>query len=257
MKKILKNILRFLNIIVIKPNDSELIEKLKETFTHNERSFVYSGIKRLVDCLYCHASPGVIETISIELSDILRAKKTSGNKILNMGGGTGQVSSIYKSLGFDVYNLDIDLPTSDSKNIKFDLNQTIPIPFPNKTFDVVICQEIIEHVENPWKMVREAKKLLKDDGILIITTPNIVSLQSRLMFFFRGYFKWFTPDCFDYHINPIPYWEINLIANRCGLNRLLTKGSGDYYMCRDNNKQEKLLRDNESLIFFFKRDDNN
>lgn len=253
MKKVLKKILRYLNIIVIRPKDSEIIVGLKKTFSHNERSFIYSGIKRLVDCLYCHAAPGVIETIIIELKDKLNSKKLSGNKLLNLGGGTGQVSSIYSSVGFDVYNLDIEINNLDNKNIKFDLNDPKLIPFPDKTFDVIICQEIIEHIENPWKMIREAKRLLKEDGIIVITTPNTLSIQSRIMFLFTGYFKWFTPDCLAYHINPIPYWEIQLITDKTDLEIFTIKGSGDYYFGKKNNNRKKLIRNNESLIFFIKK----
>lgn len=253
MKEIIKKILRFLNLVIIKPKNPEIIEKLKQTFIHNERSFVYCGFKYLIDCLYCHASPGVMETIIIGLAKLRENNEIKGNKILNMGGGTGQVSSVYEALGFDVYNLDIEITSNNNKNIKFDLNQNIPIPFPEKTFDVVLCQEIIEHVENPWKIFRDTKNILKDGGIMIVTTPNILSLQSKFMFLFTGFFKWFTPSCFDYHINPIPFWEVTLIANKCGFETTLIRGSGDYFFNRGNKNHKKILRNNESLIFFFKK----
>ncbi len=250
MREIFKNILRSLNLIIIKPKDSEKIREFKKKFIHNERSFVHGFIKYLVDSLYCHASPGVIETIILELENLKKDNKISGSKLLNIGGGTGQVSSIYESVGFDVFNLDIDIISSDKKNIKFDLNQNIPIPFEEKTFDVIVCQEIIEHVENPWKIFKEAKRLLKNDGVFIISTPNILSLQSKIVFIFTGYFKWFTPECFNYHINPIPEWEIRLIASKNNYDIFLTKGSGDYFFDKDNKNHKKIIRNNESLIFF-------
>ena len=256
MEKIIKNILRSLNIIIIRPNDSEEIKELKKTFVHNERSFVYGIIKYLIDSLYCHASPGVIETIILELKDIKKNKKISGNKLLNMGGGTGQVSSIFENIGYDVYNLDIGITSPDKKNINFNLNENTPLPFEKKSFDVIVCQEIIEHVENPWKIFRNAKELLKDDGILIVSTPNILSFESRMIFLSSGYFKWFTPESFDYHINPIPEWEIKLIADRNNYNIYMTKGSGDYFFDRNNKNYKKMIRNNESLIFFLNNSNN-
>ena len=92
---------------------------------------------------------------------------------------------------------------------------------------------------------------------MIITTPNVLSLQSKIMFLFTGYFKWFTPNCFSYHINPIPSWEMNLIANKCGFKTIFIKGSGDYFLNRNNKSPRKILRNNENLIFFFKKNDNN
>src|SRR5271157_4619416 len=116
MKKIAKKIVRLFSSIVIKQNDPELIKKIKTKFTHNERSFVYGGIKYLVDSLYCHASPGVLATVALELENLKKNKKISGNKLLNVGGG--QVSAIYESIGYDVYNLDIGIKP-DIKNILF------------------------------------------------------------------------------------------------------------------------------------------
>jgi 2-polyprenyl-3-methyl-5-hydroxy-6-metoxy-1,4-benzoquinol methylase len=253
MKNLIKSIFRSLNFILIKSKDPKEIKELKKTFIHNDRSFVYGLRKFLVDSLYCHASPGVIETIILELENIKNNRVLKENKLLNIGGGTGQVSEIYKNTGFEVYNLDIDIKLVDEKNIAFDLNQNTPIPFEKASFDVVVCEEIIEHIENPWKMFREAKRLMKDDGILIITTPNILSLQSKIRFFLTGYFKWFTPECFDYHINPIPMWEIDLIARKNDFNIYHTKGSGDYFFNKENKKIKSIIRNNESLIFFLKK----
>lgn len=70
------------------------------------------------------------------------------------------------------------------------------------------------------------------------------------MFLFTGYFKWFTPECFNYHVNPIPAWEIKLLADKNNYNVYLTKGSGDYYFNRNNNNINNIVRNNESLIFF-------
>ena len=51
------------------------------------------------------------------------------------------------------------------------------LPFPNNTFDTVIMGEIIEHLENPIFVLKEVKRVLKDDGVLVGTTPNICNLQ--------------------------------------------------------------------------------
>lgn len=244
--------LRSIGLIVFKPNDPQKIRDIKKNFQHNERSFVYGGIKHLTDCLYCHASPGVLETVVLKL---IQEKQNSpaDNKILNIGGGTGQVSAIYKNIGFEVYNLDIEIALQDERNIKFDLNQGSNLPFPNEYFDIIVCQEIIEHIENPWKLLRDASRVLKKDGLIIVSTPNILSLQSRLIFLFNGHFKWFTPDCFGYHINPLPIWEIKLIAQKIGLKFEQLEGNGDYYFNKNNQKYEKMLRNNDALIITFKK----
>jgi SAM-dependent methyltransferase len=43
----------------------------------------------------------------------------------------------------------------------------------NEKFDVVVCGELIEHLTNPGLMLEGVKRFMKDDGILIVTTPNV------------------------------------------------------------------------------------
>jgi len=54
------------------------------------------------------------------------------------------------------------------------------------TFDVVVCGELIEHLSNPGQMLDGIKRLLKPDGILIITTPNTLSLKNILHVLIRA-----------------------------------------------------------------------
>jgi len=252
--KVTKSVLRFLGLVIIKPNDTDLIKKLKEKFEHKERGFHYGLMKYAIDSLDCHASPGVIETNLEFLSDQKKINPDK-NKLLNLGGGTGQVADIYREVGFDVYNIDIDIADDkiNQKNMRFDLNTAEPLPFENNFFDVVVGQEIIEHIENPWKFFRDAKQLLKDGGYFIVSTPNVSSLLSRVMFLTIGYLKWFTPACFPYHINPIALWELNLIAQKMNFKLISVKGSGDFFFNKNNNNQKKIIRKNEGLIVVFQK----
>ncbi len=256
MKEKIKNIMRFMHLIIITPKDPKEILDLKKEFIHNERSFIYGGIKYLVDCLDFEASPGIAETILLELTSFKKNRQVNENKLLNMGGGSGQAALLYEKIGYDVYSLDLRSSPTDTRNMYFDLNKDMPIPFEKKSFDVVVCQEVIEHVENPWKIFRNAKELLKDDGLFIVSTPNVLSFQSKIMFFFTGYFKWFTKRDLAYHINPIPEWEMRLVADKNNFNIYSTKGNGDYFLNKNNMNYSKLIRNNEILIFFIKNKGN-
>ncbi len=108
--------------------------------------------------------------------------------------------------------------------LKLDLNQ--PWDLESESFDYVVSIEAVEHLENPWHLVREANRVLKTQGTLILTTPNILSIRSRLSYLLRGYPIYFTymvqqdsrskeERPID-HINPIGFLELRHILARCG-----------------------------------------
>lgn len=249
--KLVKKISQFLSRIIFKSSKNILINSIYQKFKLQERSLVYGGFKLFVNSLICEASPGVLETIIVELDQNLKSK-IGKNKLLNLGGGIGQIKDIYQSIGFDVYNLDIDTLFENERNIRFDLNNNQSLPYEKDYFDYVICSEVIEHLENPWKLFRDVKSILKKDGIFILSTPNTMSFYSRLMFLFKGYFKWFSPDCLSYHINPLFLWEIRMISQKINFQEIKILGSGDYFF-KKNNNLKKIIKNNESLIFVFKK----
>lgn len=52
-------------------------------------------------------------------------------------------------------------------------NRNIQIPYDNEFFDAVIATEIIEHLISPLEMISEGARILKRNGLFIITTPNV------------------------------------------------------------------------------------
>lgn len=69
------------------------------------------------------------------------------------------------------------------KRIKFELGNAEKLNFKTKTFDAVFALEILEHVESPGKVLREIKRVLKDDGYAILLVPA-ESWLFRLIWFF-------------------------------------------------------------------------
>jgi SAM-dependent methyltransferase len=63
-----------------------------------------------------------------------------------------------------------------------------PLPFPDGSFYAVFCVEGIEHLENQFSCIRELGRVLKPGGSLLITTPNITSIRSRVRFLGSGFF---------------------------------------------------------------------
>lgn len=68
------------------------------------------------------------------------------------------------------------------KNIEFKaVNANEPQPFKDHSFDIVTASELIEHIEKPVELLNEIARLLKPNGIAVITTPNEKSFQKFIL----------------------------------------------------------------------------
>ena len=101
-------------------------------------------------------------------------------KVLDLGCGEGYGSFVLAEESDEVIGIDIDGITirhASSKyikeNLKFILGSIIEIPIKGeKIFDVIVCFEAIEHISEHDKLIGEVKRLIKDNGIFIVSTPN-------------------------------------------------------------------------------------
>jgi len=118
---------------------------------------------------------------------------TKTNSIsLDVGCADGSFSKMLRDeLGFTTYGIDIskDVVELAKKNnviaIQHDLNKNLP--YKNNSFDVIIACEIIEHIFDTDKLISEFNRVLKKDGIIIISTPNLASLTNRIRLLFGLY----------------------------------------------------------------------
>lgn len=115
-------------------------------------------------------------------------KNEPKGKVLDAPSGEGALSINLKNMGFEVIALDIEkdkfIPKEEIKFICADLNKTLP--FENESFNYIVCVEGIEHLENPFLLIREFSRVLKRNGKLIITTPNTLNIYNRIRYFIFG-----------------------------------------------------------------------
>ena len=89
-------------------------------------------------------------------------------KALDIGCREGYQTRLLEDMGFNVTSIDV---TKDFDNcIIMDANEKLE--FGDDEFDLVWCSEVIEHLDNPAKSLSEFRRVLKQSGKLIITTPN-------------------------------------------------------------------------------------
>ena len=98
--------------------------------------------------------------------------------IVDIGGG---LNPMCKGINFKK-KIIIDGDASFKPDILMDLNQKIKLK--DDSVDIVVAGEILEHLINPFKFLLEIKRILKKNGELILSTPNIACLKSRIKMIF-------------------------------------------------------------------------
>jgi SAM-dependent methyltransferase len=114
----------------------------------------------------------------------------SGARVLDAPcGGAAALTLTLQEQGFTAVGADLDLEARTRLGKAFvQANLDAPLPWPDQHFDAVISTEGIEHLENHFFFLREICRILKPGGLLVLTTPNITALRSRVRFFGSGFF---------------------------------------------------------------------
>lgn len=99
------------------------------------------------------------------------------------------------------------------------------LPFEDSSFDVVVSIEVVEHVEDPFAFLRELARVARPGGRVVVTTPNVLHLSSRVRNLVWGFPSLFDPlplagadvRFLSGHIHPISPYFLALAALRAGL----------------------------------------
>jgi 2-polyprenyl-3-methyl-5-hydroxy-6-metoxy-1,4-benzoquinol methylase len=100
-----------------------------------------------------------------------------GRTLLDIGCGLGYFTDYYAERGSESTGIDLDERCLEycreymrGKYIRWDITE-YPYPFPAESFDIIICSEVLEHIQENGKVVDEVRRLLKPSGIFIASTP--------------------------------------------------------------------------------------
>ena len=118
----------------------------------------------------------------------LSGETAKGGRLLELPAGDGLTTQELVALGYDVVPADLfpdSYQFSSPKCVKADMLK--PLPFEDESFDYIVCQEGVEHIESPLSFTRECARVLRSGGKLILTTPNVLHLSARLAYFLVGH----------------------------------------------------------------------
>lgn len=147
---------------------------------------------------------------------VFKKHVAQGSQVLDLGSGEGAWAMRLHDGGYKVTACDVDMRTTafPFPFMKADLNGDFARPFPRESFDAVSFIEVIEHLENPRHSFRQIASVVKDGGIVLMSTPNASGLYSRVRFFFTGQMAMFTDGAYAVgpgHITPLTAWQLEKV----------------------------------------------
>lgn len=120
------------------------------------------------------------------------------DKVLDVGCGIGFVSQLYPN--FDITGIDISEEMLKRNPYHWQKASAEAIPFPDNTFDYVICRSLLHHLEVPTKGLAEMERVLKPGGKFICWEPNLsmwndwIRKLAKLTRRFSHWHKSFSPN---------------------------------------------------------------
>lgn len=171
-------------------NNKGLVRKYFDDVSHDYSEYQYSARNR--------------SYMSVRQENMLTYFSDSfaghGKKILDAGCGSGELMQILTLRGYDLTGMDmshemLDLTrkkisaVTDSEETRLVSGDIESIPFDNGSFDIVTTAGVIEYLENDDKVLEEFNRVLKQDGMLVISITNKYSynlMLDNIFEYFRG-----------------------------------------------------------------------
>lgn len=138
----------------------------------------------------------------------------NGGKILDIGCGDGKWLLKLREEGWKTYGVEISDLAAEYVRKKYNLNVFTGIVedagYEDDFFDAIILSHVIEHLSDPIRTLFEVNRILKKDGILVISAPNVGSFEAK--HFKKYWIGWDLPRHF-YHFTPT---TITSLLNKTG-----------------------------------------
>lgn len=134
--------------------------------------------------LYIEEKEDIVNTFKRRLRVIEKYKKHG--KLLDIGCATGFFLELAESRGWGAYGTDVSKFASEYAKRKLGLKNIFygdlsKAKFKDEMFDAVTIFDVIEHLPDPKGTLKEINRILKNDGLIVVTTPNSGSLAAKIL----------------------------------------------------------------------------
>jgi 2-polyprenyl-3-methyl-5-hydroxy-6-metoxy-1,4-benzoquinol methylase len=143
---------------------------------------------------------------------VLPSYALPGRRAIDLGAGSGALATRLQGFGLEILACDLDQDAYKATGdfVRVDLNDPVFAAMLGRV-DLVTAVEVIEHLEAPISFLRNVATLLAEDGVAVITTPNVDSLPARVKLLTKGVLRMSDSYGDPTHISPI-FW--NLLVRR-------------------------------------------
>lgn len=190
------------------------------------------------------------------VSNQIRDQKIS---ILDVGCGTGNILKKLNTLDFQELHGCDWLPVSNKTPYKYtqvDLNKQGLSKYSDNTFDLLICSDVIEHLENPAQILQEIQRVLKPEGHVILTIPNAWNIQERLLFLLTANSSRYVSERKSAPFGHISFFTTDILESlfdRAGLNLIRLIPGNNYFLGHSLRLPKKLIFSYNVLIHLSKK----
>jgi SAM-dependent methyltransferase len=204
------------------------------------------------------AFPGLHASLIGRLGDLELDANTS---ILDLGCGTGAWLERLSREGFsNLSGVDIDRNSFGAHMVAgfYEGDVTSDLEFAGKKFGLITAIEVVEHLSNPEKLFCNAAQHLSDGGLFLLTTPNIYSVLSRMVFLLTAKMRGFDVYEEPGHVHPLLLFPLeSTILPRYGLTMVnkWTYPEGSEINKRTWSRYQRLLHVAVKLVSFFPPND--
>jgi len=165
------------------PDKNEILARYSSTYGNDYLSYELENEAAFLKLQQLALKDAGFSKMEKTLFTAKQLRAESVPSILDIGCATGALLASLRDKGWRVTGVEIS-PSAvyAKKEHKLDV-RNVPLEennFPDNSFDVILASHLIEHLNEPKTFLEETYRILKDNGSIFITTPDISGFQSRL-----------------------------------------------------------------------------